>query len=212
MASRELSFLIRPHEFETIINEIIISLKLHAIHAEGGKVPIVKNLTLPLTLKYLNQFPVCIFFLSESAIPKNTIFSDICFPKNGWIQVIVSRERNGMLNEGRIAIKTDWYVGDEKFENKEGLVFFDKVKRALKKYLQFSAYSYYVPTGDSSPCKIGYTEKTKEFEKQGGLLVQSGDDGFYSTRFVIDKQYIRVDPDLVAKRTKYRETKKNTST
>ena len=212
MAGREMLFLIRPVEFHKIVNELISLLHLNAVLAEGVMNARVKNLRLPLTLEFLNEFPVCEFFLSNNPVKDGMPVSEICLPQLGWIQVIVSGERNGMLASGRIAIKTDWYVGDEKFENKEGLVFFDKVKRALKKYLQFSAYSYYVPTGDSSPCKIGYTEKTKEFEKQGGLLVQSGDDGFYSTRFVIDKQYIRVDPDLVAKRTKYRETKKNTST
>lgn len=194
MATRRLHFLIRPVEFQTIINYIINHLGLYAVLADGTKDACTKLLDLPLTLDFLNHLPFCIFYLSRTPVHDKTPVSKVSFAEEGWIQVIVSREKNDMLGTGEISIKTDWYKNDKKLENTEGLKFFNQVQSALKKHLKFAAYDYDVESGKTWPCKIGYTEKTKAFEEQGGLLVRFGDVGKFNTRITINKKFIRIDP------------------
>lgn len=200
MASQRLKFFATPIEFLEILNKIISSLNLHAALAEGIKDARVQVLPLPLNHKQ----NISDLFLTDKAIKNGIPVSEVNFPKEGWIQIIPPKEKDAMLLYGWVAIKTDWHEENNKYENKDSIILFNKISRMIKKYLKYPVLGYDVLSGDSQPYKIGYTEGAEKFEKDGGLLLQWGDDGFYSTRFAIDKNYIRTDPDLPIKRAKKR--------
>ena len=83
-------------------------------------------LDLPLQLAFINNSSVYDFFLTDKAVKNGIPVSEVCFPKEGWIQVVPPKEKDGMLFEGWIAIKTDWYVEDNKYDNEDGLSYLIK--------------------------------------------------------------------------------------
>ncbi len=200
MATRGLNFLAKPNEFLEIVNHIISLLNLQAISVNGIEGDLVRILPLPLQIDITNTL-TREFFLTDKEVKRGISVSEINLPREGWIQVVAPKERDSILWEGYFAIKNDWYEENNKCENKDSLIFFNKVKRMFKKHLKYPVFAYNVLRGNSWPYKIiGYTEGAKQFEKDGGLLVNSGDDGFNSIRFAIDKNYIKTDPDLLIKR------------
>ncbi len=205
MATRGLYFFAKPNEFLEIINGIITSLNLHAVLAEGKKDAIVQELPLPLLLSVINKQVCWDFFLTDKAVKEGIPVSEVNLPMEGWIQVVSPKEKDAMLWKGYIAIKTEWYVENVKYENKDSLVLFNKLKRKFKKHLKYPMIGYDAVSGVSRSYKIGYTGGVEQFQKEGGLLVSSGDDAICSTRYAIDKNYIKVDPDLPIKRAEYRQ-------
>lgn len=202
MATRGISFFARPHEFAKILNEIIIDLKLHAVSAVRMRNEKIKMLDIPLDINILTQPTIFDIFLTEHKVENGILVADVNRAKEGWIQVVLPKEANGMLFEGNIGIKTDWYDEETNaiYDKKEKLSLFNKIARRLKKNFKYPVIGYDIRTGKSHTYQIGYTEEAKRFLKEGGQLVSGINETDIGTvRFAIDQGDIRIEPSYQPK-------------
>lgn len=198
MVTRVMEFFAMPQEFIDFLNEIVISMRLHAVLANRVKDSKVKTLTVPLNLKKLKEVVLHDIFLTDTEIQDDIPVVDVNRPQEGWIQIVLPKERDGFLFEASIGIKTDWYDKETQAvcENKASVFLFDRIKRRLKKNLSFPLLGYDIRVGDPGTYKIGYTEKAKNFLKNGGEFSSGFDEkNLTYMRYAIDESDIRVDPD-----------------
>jgi hypothetical protein len=187
MSTRTFLCFIRLPQFLELINPIIDSLKLEPVLQRLRSDPIqLIPIERPITIEKIKNMNADRLYLAIKKTSVEGLDPHHFRPAHlGWIQIDLPREKKGILLMTDIGIKTDWYEGDEKYENKDLLKIYNKFISSLKKQLKFPAKIYFIgyPNSVRICDRIGYDQSAKDFLQQGGELMQYGVD---TARFLID--------------------------
>lgn len=182
MSTRTFRFFVRLPEFLDMINELAKNLELYMILYRLMKLPqklfIKQN---DITLKDIQELCIDEIYLSKEKPDIDSVDPTEFAPGElGWIHIELPKENNNILYMSDIGVKTNWYDSVKKinFNNENLLPVYNKFTSKIKRNFKFPVRLYNIDNPQEIfVCRgIGFTEAVRNFEKEGGKLMQDGVD------------------------------------
>jgi hypothetical protein len=175
MATKVIQLFITLEEIISLIKTLVSDMQLKVFLYRGESQKEFKEIT-EVTSESVENYQATKIFLALSEITIDQIDPDnISAAKLGLVQINLPVISDQTLMISDIAIKTDWYEGLLKYDNKDLVALFKKIKLFIVKNTKSPVLAKNIVTGaEQLYPDIRYTEQAKNFYDLGGELMQKG--------------------------------------
>ncbi len=175
MATKVIQLFITIDELVSLVNTLIINFELKAFVCVGETQKEIKEVS-DVTCDLIEKYQATKLYLGKADVSSDDIDpGDIATAKLGLIQISLPVISDNILMISDIATKTDWYEGTIKYDNKDLVVLFKKIKSVVIKNTFSSVVAKNIVTGvEQLYPDIRFSEKAKTFYCSGGELMQVG--------------------------------------
>lgn len=175
MATKVIQLFITLDELVNLVKTLVIDLQLKVFIYRGGTQKEIREIS-DVTCDLIEKYQATQLYLARADVSSDEIGpEDIATAKLGLVQITLPVISNDTLMISSIATKSDWYEGTVKYDNKDLVALFKKIKSIVIKNTFPSVSARNIVTGvERLYPDIRFSEKAKAFYCSGGKLMQMG--------------------------------------